>query len=69
MVLAYLAYEIDSTQFKKVCREIITLSDHNPYQDILNYFSLLSMSVKCGELEMAEQLLKLIEKFPETQFQ
>ena len=60
MMLAHLTFEIDSTQFKKVCREIIITSDDNRYQNVTDYFGVLGMSVKCDELEMAEQLLTLI---------
>ena len=48
---------------------VITRSDHNQYQDGANYFTVLGMSVQCDELEVAEQLLALIEKFSETQLQ
>ena len=53
-LLAQLAYEVDQTKLRKVCEEIITISNYNPFQYASYYFVVLSMSVESGELEVAE---------------
>ena len=67
--LARLAFEIDRTQLKKIGKEIMAISHYNPPQYIHHYFYVLSCSVECGEMEMAEHFLELIERLPETQLQ
>ena len=51
--LAGLAYEVDRTKLRKVCKEIIAISSYNPIEDVSQYFYVLGVSVECGELEMA----------------
>ena len=68
-MLAGLAYEVDPSKLRKVCREIIAISSYNPCRYPSNYFYLLGSSLECMELEMAEQLLELIGSLPETQQQ
>ena len=54
---------------RKLCTEIITISNYNPFEFVGQYFVVLGMSVESGELEMAEQLLEAMERLPETQAQ
>ena len=68
-MLARLAYEVDQTKLRKVCKEIIITSNYNPTEKASDYFAVLAWLTECGELEMAEQLLEVIERLPETQTQ
>ena len=67
--LAILAGEVDPSQLKKICKEIIAISHYNPFEYVNNYFGVLFLSLECRELEMTEQLLQLLEGLPETQMQ
>ena len=48
---------------------MIAISHYNPSEYVVNHFAVLFMSLECRELEMAEQLLQLMEGLPETQMQ
>ena len=65
--LTRLVYEVDRTRLKKICKEILVISASNPFEEVSSYFYVLCCWVECGELDLAAQLLELIEGLSEPQ--
>ena len=67
--LAQLSLDVDRSQLKKICQEIIAISPYNQFKEIFAYVLILSLIVVAfpDDLEIIEQLLEVFERLPEAE--